>query len=69
MSQAKYRVEICMDYQGHSNCGTASGSTEQFALQAATTNACATISSGVTETMQCERTAPSSVKWMKRPGN
>ena len=67
MSQAQYRVQLCIDYQGRTNCGQASGSSEQFAVQAATTNACATISSGVTEVMQCEHTAPSKVTWLKRP--
>lgn len=69
MSQARYRVHLCMDYQGRNNCATASGNTEQFAIQTATTNACATIASGVTETMQCEHSSPSSVSWLKRPGN
>ena len=69
MSQARFRVDLCIDYQGRSNCATASGSTEQYTLQAAATNACATIASGVTETMQCEHTEPSHVSWLKRPGN
>jgi len=67
MNQARYKVELCVDFQGRSNCGTASGSSEQFAMQAATSNACATIASGVTEVMQCERTNPSRVTWLKRP--
>jgi hypothetical protein len=67
MSQAQYRVELCIDYNGRSNCARASGSTEQFTLQAATTNACATISSGVTEVLQCEHTQPARITWLKRP--
>jgi len=67
MNQARYRVQLCMDYQGRTNCATASGSTEEFAIRAATSNACATIASGVTETMQCEHAAPTNVRWLKRP--
>jgi hypothetical protein len=67
MSQARYRVELCIDFNGRSNCASASGSTEQFTTQAATTNACATIASGVTEVMQCEHTPPSRVTWLKKP--
>lgn len=67
MGQAKYRVSLCIDYLGRSNCTTASGSSEQYAIQAATGNACATLSSGVTQVMQCEHTEPSRVQWLKRP--
>ena len=67
MNLAKYRVEVCMSYQGRSECRTAAGSTEEFALRTATTNACALISSGVTDSMACERGAPQSVRWLKRP--
>lgn len=67
MNQAQYRVELCIDYQGRSNCAKASGSTEEFATRAATSNACATMASGVTEVMQCEHTQPSRITWLKRP--
>jgi len=67
MSLAKYRVEVCIDYQGRQSCRTAAGSTEEFALRTATTNVCAQISSGVTDSMNCERTTPQSVRWLKRP--
>ncbi len=67
MSLAQYRVEVCMDYQGRNACRTAAGSSEEFALRTATTNACAQISSGITDSMACERAAPSNVRWLKRP--
>lgn len=67
MNLATYRVEVCMDYQGRSSCRTAAGSTEEFALRSATGNACALIATGVTDSMGCERTAPRSVRWLKRP--
>ena len=64
---AKYKVEVCMDFQGRSSCRTASGSSEEYALRTATGNACALIASGVTDSMACERTPPRSVTWLKRP--
>ena len=67
MNLAQYRVEVCMDYNGRSSCRTAAGSTEEFALRSATGNACALIASGVTDSMGCERAAPRSVTWLKRP--
>jgi hypothetical protein len=66
MNLASYRVEVCMDYNGRSNCRTASGSSEEFALRSATTNACAAIASGVTETIGCEQTKPTKVTWLKK---
>lgn len=60
----KYRVEVCMEFQGRSNCRTASASSKQQALRTATENACATISSGVTDTIGCDNTPPATVKWL-----
>lgn len=60
---AKFRVEVCMTFHGQTNCRTASGSTEAFAQRSATTNACATIASGVTDSIACENTPPTKVTW------
>jgi hypothetical protein len=63
---AQYRVEVCMAFHGQNNCRTASGSTEEFALRSATTNACALIASGVTDSIACEQSAPLKVTWLKK---
>lgn len=65
MHIAKYRVEVCVAYRGANQCRTASADTQDHALRSAQSNACALIASGVTETMQCERETPSSVKWLE----
>jgi hypothetical protein len=65
ISLAAHRVEVCMEFKGMTSCRTASGSTEQFALRTATTNACATISSGVTDSIACDQTPPKKVTWLK----
>ena len=63
----KFRVEVCMQYQGRNACRTASAATEQGALRTAHENACALIASGVTDSIQCDQyTQPVSVKWLSR---
>lgn len=64
MQTSKYRVKICMQYQGQSNCATAAGSTENDARRTAISTACATISGGVGGTIACENTEPATVEWL-----
>ena len=65
MNLAGHRVEVCMEFNGRTSCKTASGATQEFALRTAITNACAGISSGVTETIGCEHTPPTKTTWLK----
>ena len=66
-SRSRYRVEVCMEFQGRSSCRTAAAATEQGALRTAQESAGALISSGVTDGMQCGNyTQPVSVKWLSR---
>lgn len=65
MNMAQHRVEVCIEYKGRTNCATAAGRTQEAALRAATTTACADLSSGVTEVLGCERTEPSKTTWLK----
>jgi hypothetical protein len=62
---ASHRVEVCMEWNGRTNCKTASASTREFATRTAITNACAEMVSGVTDTLACERANPVSVKVLK----
>ena len=64
MGLRKYTSEVCMEFQGRTNCAVASGTTEEEAVRTATDTACATISAGMTESIQCSRTPPLSVKWL-----
>ena len=48
---------------GTQSCRTASARTRELALRTATENACAQISSGVTDSNQCNNTPPDSVRW------
>jgi hypothetical protein len=61
-----YSVEVCKSFQGRQACGTAAGGSEQEALTTATQVACAKISSGMTDSHNCQVSEPVSVKWLKR---
>ena len=63
-SASKYRCEVCVEFQGQTKCRTAAADTEMQARRTAQENACAFISSGVTDSMQCGNTQPISVKWL-----
>ncbi len=63
IGQQRARVEVCMSYQGRQNCAKASAETKEQALRTATTNACALIASGVTDSLACERGTPLSINW------
>jgi hypothetical protein len=65
MSLARYEVQVCMTFNGRTQCRVAAGNRKMDALRTATDNACSFIASGVTETMNCGRTPPSSVTWLK----
>jgi hypothetical protein len=56
---SEYECEVCIDFEGRSNCRTVKAATEAEALRGAIDNTCALLSSGVTDTMRCSRTEPS----------
>ena len=64
LGQRQVRVEVCVAFQGRQNCRIAAGPTEEQAVRTATDNACATIASGMTESMTCGRMPPVSVRRM-----
>lgn len=64
---SQYKTEVCIEFNGNTQCRAAAGSTEEFALRSATTAACSTLAGGVTQVMACEHTTPTSVRWLKRP--
>lgn len=66
LTKERHRVEVCMEFRGARNCAIGSGATQESALRTATTTACALISGGVTDSQQCERSTPLSVKWLER---
>jgi hypothetical protein len=65
MNLAGHRVEVCVNYKGMQACRTALGASEEFAQRTATSNACAQIISGMTDTIACEQTPPAKVTRIK----
>lgn len=62
LSGRRHRVEVCMEYRGRTVCRAAAGSTREEAVRTATDNACALLAAGMTDSMQCGRTPPKSVR-------
>jgi len=62
---ANHRVEVCITFNGRTNCKIASAVSEEFAIQTATANACGEIAFGVTDTVNCEHTPPTKVTRLK----
>ena len=62
---AKYRLEVCVNFNGKTNCKTASAVSEEFAQQTATANACGEIAFGVTETVACQHSVPAKITRLK----
>ncbi|MFI5395693.1 MAG: hypothetical protein ACHQ9S_09180 [Candidatus Binatia bacterium] len=56
-----YRCSVCISFRGQDVCRTVDGPTEREARSGATTNACAFLASGVTDSLACERTLPTKV--------
>lgn len=62
----EHSCEVCMVFNGLTNCGTATGVTELEAMNSAVTVACANISAGVTEGIACSNTPPKSVNCSRK---
>ena len=58
----KQTCEVCIEFNGRTQCRTAKGATREEAIRTATDNACAFLAQGMTESMSCGRTPPSRVK-------
>ncbi len=58
-----YRCEACVTFKGRTQCRTASAPTRDGALRTAVETACATLASGVGETIACGQTKPDRVVW------
>ncbi|HUI54002.1 MAG TPA: hypothetical protein VLY04_03465 [Bryobacteraceae bacterium] len=59
-----FRCQVCITFKGRSDCRTGAAQTREEALRTATMTTCAQLSSGVTESNQCENTPPDSVSWL-----
>jgi len=57
-----HACEVCIEFDGRTECRTAKGATKEEAVRTASENACALLTSGMTESIRCSRTPPSRVK-------
>ena len=64
MNLRQHTCEVCITYNGSTNCAIASGTTRKEAQGSATNTACASISGGVTQSIQCGNTPPDKVEWL-----
>jgi hypothetical protein len=60
--QTAATCEVCIEFNGHTQCRTAKAPTKQEAIRTATDMACAELASGMNESMSCGRTTPKSTK-------
>jgi|TARA_B110000116_G_scaffold239117_1_gene226357 hypothetical protein len=64
MGLRQYICEVCITYQGRTNCAVATGRTKKEAQGSAINTACGPISGGVTQSIQCSNTPPDKVTWL-----
>jgi len=65
MGLGGFKVEVCKSFQGREACGTGVGTSEIEAMNTATQVACAKISSGMTDSHNCQVSNPVKVNWLK----
>lgn len=62
LAQAGIECEACVGFEGREACGTARAGTLADAQRTALTTACATVTSGVTNTLRCQAEPPLSLR-------
>jgi hypothetical protein len=63
---SEHRVEVCIEFDGRESCRTASASTEKQAERTAIENACAQLTSGMTNSIACQNTQPKNKRTLSR---
>lgn len=53
-----HKCEVCVAFEGREACRTVEAASLEEARAGATTNACALVASGVTDSMRCQRMGP-----------
>jgi hypothetical protein len=65
-AHATEQCEVCMQFNGRSNCAKAAGRTVDQATEGAHTTACGPLVGGMNETIACQRTPPTRVQCKTR---
>ena len=63
LSHTSVACEVCIEYRGRQKCRRAEGTDRDSCQRTATDNACAFISSGMTESIACSNTPPARVEF------
>ena len=61
-SLGRHTCEVCVAYGGQTACRKADGASVEESRRTATDMACAGLASGMTDSLQCQRTEPKSVR-------
>lgn len=63
MNLQEFSCEVCITFNGRTNCARAAGTSMEEAQRTATDTACAPITGGMSETIACSNITPDSVNW------
>ncbi len=63
---ARYECDVCLTFGGRRVCRTAASGERKAAVESAVTSVCATLASGMTDSIRCENTSPDSVACRQR---
>jgi hypothetical protein len=58
MTIAQYECDVCVTFEGQQVCRTAASGERKAAIESAVTSACATLASGMTDSIHCQNTPP-----------
>ncbi len=61
LGETGVECEVCVDFNGRGACRTGTASDREGAVRGAVSNACKVLSSGVTQSIACDQTPPTSV--------
>ena len=62
LSLGQVKVEVCMEFNGRTECRTAAAPTEAEATRTATDNACGLLAAGRDQNIACSNRTPKSVR-------
>jgi hypothetical protein len=66
MDTQAYSCEVCVEFDGQTQCRSAAGATREEAVKTATSVACATLAHGMEQSIRCEQTPPKSINCKER---
>ncbi len=65
-AEGAFECEACMELEGRRACGSVAAPTRNEARARAVSHACGIVTTGVTRTLECERSTPASLVCKER---